>query len=55
MQRIGRRWTLLGEYRTLDEELERIRAVSLKDLREVYEAYPFSPRTVGVLRPPSSA
>ncbi len=55
MQRLGRRWTLLGEYRTLDEELERIRSVTLKDLREVYEAYPFTPRTVGVLRPPSSA
>lgn len=55
MQRLGRQWTLLGEYRTLDEELERIRAVTLDDLREVYEAFPFSPRTVGVLRPPSLA
>lgn len=55
MQRMGRRWTLLGDYRTLDEELARIRAVTLEDLREVYEAFPFTPRTVGVLRPPSSA
>ena len=54
MQRIGRRWTLLGEHRTLDEELELIRSVTLDDIRAVYEAFPFTPRTVGVLRPPSS-
>lgn len=54
MQRLGRRWTMLGEYRTLDEELEQIRSVKLEDLRRVYEAFPFTPRTVGVLRPPSS-
>lgn len=54
MQRIGRRWTLLGEHRALDEELELIRSVTLDDIRAVYEAFPFTPRTVGVLRPPSS-
>ena len=55
MQRLGRRWTLLGDHRTLEEELEIIRAVTLDDIREVYNAFPFQPRTVGVLRPPASA
>ena len=55
MQRLGRRWTLLGDYRTLEEELERIRAVDLHAIREVLWAYPMQPRTVGVLRPPASA
>lgn len=51
MQRIGRRWTYLREHLSLEEELERIHAVTLDDLRAVWEAYPFSPRTVGVLTP----
>jgi predicted Zn-dependent peptidase len=51
MQRIGRRWTYLREHVPLEQELERIHAVTLKDLREVWQAYPFSPRTVGVLTP----
>jgi len=55
MQRLGRRWTLLGEYRSLEDELEVIRAVSLDDIRAVFEAFPFEPKTVGVLRPPSSS
>jgi predicted Zn-dependent peptidase len=51
MQRIGRRWTYLREHVPLERELERIHAVTLDDLREVWEAYPFAPRTVGVLTP----
>ena len=51
MQRIGRRWTYLRSHMTLDEELERIHAVTIDDLRGVWGAYPFSPRTVGVLMP----
>lgn len=51
MHRIGRLWTLLGEYRTLEEELERINAVTLADLREVAEAFPFSNMTFGRLLP----
>jgi len=55
MQRLGRRWSLLGEYRSLEEELEMIRSVTLDDVRAVYEAFPFEPKTVGILRPPSSS
>ncbi|MEO1008092.1 MAG: pitrilysin family protein [Planctomycetota bacterium] len=51
MQRIGARWTVLGEYRTLQDELERVRGVSLADLRALSEAYPPTPATIGVLRP----
>jgi len=51
MQRLGRLWTYLGEYTTLDEELDRINAVSLDDLRRVAEAYPIAPCTVGTLEP----
>ena len=51
MQRLGRMWTYLESYMTLEEELDRINAVTLKDIREVYEAFPFSPRTFGRLTP----
>ncbi|MGP1308969.1 MAG: M16 family metallopeptidase [Phycisphaerales bacterium] len=51
MQRIGRRWTYLREHVALEDELERIHGVTLDDLREVWKAYPFAPRTVGILKP----
>jgi predicted Zn-dependent peptidase len=51
MQRIGRRWTYLREHVTLEDELSRIHGVTLDDLRGVWEAYPFTPRTVGILTP----
>lgn len=51
MQRLGRTWLNLGEYMSLDEELDRINAVTLADLRAVHEAFPFEPRTTGVMLP----
>ncbi len=51
MQRVGRIWTYLRSYLTLEEELERINAVTLDDLRAVHQAFPFAPRTTGMLRP----
>jgi len=51
MQRLGRMWTTLGERITLEEELRRIESVTLDDLRRVHEAFPFRPRTVGILSP----
>lgn len=51
MRRLGRVWTYLGEYSTLEEELARIQAVTLDDVRAVYAEFPFRPRTVGRLRP----
>lgn len=55
MQRLGRRWTMLGEYRPLDEELERIRAVTLDDIAALLAGDRLTPWMVGTLRPPSSA
>ncbi len=51
MQRIGRLWTYLGEHTELEDELARINAVTLEDLRRVRDAWPFEPRTVGRLLP----
>ncbi len=51
MQRLGRQWTYLGKYSTLEEELERINAVTVQDVQAVLRDYPFSPRTVGWLLP----
>ncbi|MFM9994358.1 MAG: M16 family metallopeptidase [Phycisphaerales bacterium] len=51
MQRIGRLWTYLGRYTTLDEELTRINRVTLDDLRGVAAAFPLRPVTAGRLLP----
>ncbi len=51
MQRLGRLWTYTGEYRSLDEDLDRINAVTLDDVVAVGRAYPFEPRVTGHLRP----
>jgi predicted Zn-dependent peptidase len=51
MQRLGRLLTTTGEYRSLENELERIRSVTLEDIRGVSERWPFEKRTVGRLVP----
>lgn len=51
MQRIGRYWTYLERYATLDEELERINAVTLEDMRALAEEFPLRPVTTGRLIP----
>ncbi|MGP1347729.1 MAG: M16 family metallopeptidase [Phycisphaerales bacterium] len=51
MQRLGRLWTYLDRYETLEDELAKIHAVTLDDLLAVWSAYPFAPRTVGRLVP----
>lgn len=55
MHRIGRLWPYLGEYVTLEEELSRINAVTLDDLRGVAAAFPFRPRTFGRMLPKAGA
>lgn len=55
MQRLGRLWTYAGEYRSLEEELRRIDAVTLDDLQAVYREYPFLPRVTGRMGPESTA
>jgi predicted Zn-dependent peptidase len=51
MHRLGRLWTYTGEYRSLDEELERINAITLDDVRAIAAEFPFRPRVNGHLRP----
>ncbi len=53
MQRLGRQWTYLGQYSTLEDELARINAVTVADLKELLapEAFGFTPCTVGRLLP----
>jgi predicted Zn-dependent peptidase len=51
MHRLGRQWTYLGRYTTLEQELEKIRAVTLDDLRATAAAFPIRPVTIGRLMP----
>ncbi len=51
MHRLGRMWLHLGQYRPLEQELDRINAVTLDDLRAVYADYPIRPTLVGRLLP----
>jgi predicted Zn-dependent peptidase len=51
MQRIGRLWTYLGRYTPLEDELARINAVTLQDLRDLAAAFPLVPTTTGRLLP----
>ncbi len=51
MRRLGQLWTYFGEYRSLEDELARINAVTLSDLRTVAEAYPLKPLVTGRLVP----
>ena len=54
MQRLGRQWITLGRYSTLEEELGRINAVTVNDVRAVIRDFPSRPRTVGWLLPESA-
>lgn len=51
MRRLGTIWTYRREYRTLEEELARINAVTLNDLRAVHKDFPITPLVVGKLTP----
>jgi len=51
MTRLGRLWLARAAYRSLEEELARINAVTLQDLRGVASAFPLQPCVVGHLAP----
>jgi hypothetical protein len=51
MQRLGRQWTYLGRYETLEHEVERMASVTLDDLRNVAREFPVHPKTTGRLLP----
>jgi len=54
MQRLGRLWTMTGGYLPLEEELAKIEAVTLDDLKAVCDAYPLDRCTLGRLIPDDS-
>lgn len=51
MNRLGRTMTYLGTYRSLEDELRMLDAVTLDDLREVAAAFPLTPVVTGRLTP----
>ena len=51
MRSLGSHWTYLGEYLPLEEELGRIMAVTVDDVRRLVDGAPFEPRTVVRLGP----
>lgn len=51
MNRLGRLWSALGIYQSLEDEVDRIGRVTLDDMRAVGEAFPLQPATIGLLTP----
>ena len=51
MQRLGRVWTALGRYSSLEEEIARIDALTLDDLRRVHASFPIGAALTGRLMP----
>jgi predicted Zn-dependent peptidase len=51
MASLGFSWHYLGEYRTADDDLAAIDAVTLKDMRALLDAYPIDQPTVVALGP----
>jgi len=54
MQRLGRLWTMTGEYLPLEDELAKIGSVTIDDLKAVCDAYPIDRCTLGRLIPGES-
>jgi len=48
---LGRDWTYLGQYRTLDEELAAIDAVDQGSIRAMLDRYPITDLTTVALGP----
>ena len=55
MRALGGQWTYLAQYIPLDEELSRLLAVTEKDIADLIDAMPFSPRTIVRLGPADGA
>jgi len=51
MQRLGSVWTALGRYESLEEDLARIDALTLDDLRETLHEFPLVPCVTASLHP----
>ncbi|MFG0300602.1 MAG: M16 family metallopeptidase [Phycisphaerales bacterium JB047] len=53
MQRLGRLWTMTGQYRPLEEELAKIESITIKDLQDLCDQYPLDRCTLGKMIPKS--
>lgn len=51
MQRLGRLWTMTGEYQPLEDELAKIESVTIDDLKAVCDQYPIDRCTLGRMIP----
>ncbi|HEX7009257.1 MAG TPA: pitrilysin family protein [Phycisphaeraceae bacterium] len=51
MRELGTRWLYLDSYATLEEELEQVMAVTVDDLHQLIQTYPFQPRAIVRLGP----
>lgn len=51
MMRLGRTWTMLGRYTTLEEELDRLSRVTVDDVKGVCDAYPIDNWLLGTMTP----
>lgn len=51
MMRLGRVWTMLGKYTTLDQELEALSKVTAEDLKRVCDEFPFDNWLLGTMKP----
>ena len=51
MRRLGHVWMYFNEYRSLDDELARINAVTIEDLKRVATNWPLEPTLTATLRP----
>ncbi len=52
MRRLGMKLSATGEYRSLEDELRSIQALTLRDLRECLSAFPMKPVVSGCVLPP---
>lgn len=54
MQRLGRLWTSCGHYKTLEEEIEQINAITVNAVKDLLDRYPLDQCTVGRMIPEDS-
>ena len=54
MQRLGRLWTMTGQYQPLEDELAKIESITIDDLRDLCDRYPIDRCTLGKLIPDAS-
>jgi predicted Zn-dependent peptidase len=51
MRRLGHVWTVLRRYESLEDDLRRVEALTIDDLKALIREFPLEPRTIAALRP----